>query len=97
MGPLVATAQLDVSTCSDLQRVISNITNAAGFIALLAAVIVILIAAYNFIFGGGSEDAAKTGRRYLVFALAGIALALAAFTLPNLIVRILGARIPNCP
>lgn len=64
------------------------------FIALVAlAGILFLLGAYNIITAGGEPAKVTTGRNFIIYAIAGLALALLARAVPNLAAALIGATI----
>ena len=69
-----------------LPEVITRAINwIAGLVALIA-VIMVLISGVLWITAGGSEERAKSARRFLVGGLAGLAVALGAWALVKVVV-----------
>ena len=84
--------------CSQLKTLIENISQLGGGLFLALGVIVFLIAAYYFLFGAGSEDAATKGRQYLTYGVLGIVIALIAYGLPAILATGFGEtfKLPAC-
>lgn len=92
-APLSALA-IDVTTCTGFVAMLKSIGNFLGGIIFVVAVIVFLIGAFYLLFGGGSEDAQKKGKQYVIYGIAGVVVAALAFSLPYLIPRLLGLSLP---
>ena len=85
-----------VTSCSEFLRFLRNIANFGGGIVLTVAIIVFLIGAFYLLFGGGSEEAPKKGRNYVLYGAIGIVVAILAFSLPDLVKSIAGIELPIC-
>lgn len=77
------------ATCC-LFSTINYAINWVFFILITIAVVMILIAAFNFLFSGGDPGKTTTARNYLIFAAIGIAIALLARAIPFLVKTLLG-------
>ncbi len=76
---------------TDFETILENIVNWIVGIITLVAVIVIVIAGILWTTSGGDEDQAGKARRMLTYGLVGLAIALAAFAMVQVIVeRIIG-------
>ena len=95
-APLLAWAQ-PITTCSSFITFLERISNFGGAIVLTVAVIVFLIGAFYFLFSGGSEEAVKKGRSFIIYGAVGILVAIVAFSIPNLVRNISGISLPPCP
>ncbi len=95
---LTATAAegLALKNCADVTRLLKNIGQFGGAIITAVAVVVFMIAAYFFLFGAGSEDAAKKGKQYLIYGVVGIIVAFIAFSLPGIVTTVTGGSF-TCP
>jgi len=71
-------------------RLVVRIGYFFGFAILAIAVIMILIAAFNFLTGGGNEEKITAARNYLIYALVGVGVALLAFWLPTVVGNVIG-------
>jgi heme/copper-type cytochrome/quinol oxidase subunit 2 len=78
-------------TGAQLLEIIDVITNwiFAGFVAL--AVVMVLIAAFQFVQEGGNPEKVSEARKKLIWAAVGVAVALAAKGFVPVIQNILGA------
>jgi hypothetical protein len=74
----------------DVLKVITTITNYAFGILLLIAVLMIIIAAYLFVTAGGNPETIGKARNWLIYALVGIAIAVLARGLVELVKLIIG-------
>src|SRR3989344_452808 len=73
-----------------VEKLVVRIGNFFGFAILAIAVIMILIAAFNFLTGGGNEEKITAARNYLIYALVGVGVALLAFWLPTVVGNVIG-------
>ncbi|OHA02162.1 MAG: hypothetical protein A3C12_01115 [Candidatus Sungbacteria bacterium RIFCSPHIGHO2_02_FULL_49_20] len=78
--PYKAVTGLDTS-----DTLFAKIGNTAGMIVMGLSVIMIMYAAFLFLTAGGVPDNLTKARNTLIFALAGVAVALLAFVLPTLV------------
>ncbi len=69
---------------------VTIVTNWIFTIMLIAAVIMILLAAFQFITGGGDEKNITEARQKILYAAVGIVIALLAKAVPILLKNILG-------
>lgn len=60
---------------------------------IIVAVITILLAALSFLTSGGQEDKIATARRFLIYALVGVAVAILARSLVNVTGSFIGADV----
>ncbi len=100
LAPLLAAevepTRKGIESCSKLLKVINNIADFGGAIVLTIAIVVFLIGAFYLLFGGGSEEAPKKGRAYILYGAVGIVVAIVAFSLPQLVKTIIGIELPQC-
>jgi hypothetical protein len=64
-----------------------------SFLLLLAgglAVLFVIIGGFRYLTSGGNEEAAKKGKKTLIYALAGIAIVVLSYAIVNVIVSQLG-------
>jgi len=73
-----------------VEKLVVRIGYFFGFAILAIAVIMILIAAFNFLTGGGNEEKITAARNYLIYALVGVGVALLAFWLPTVVGNVIG-------
>jgi len=76
---------------TDVIAVLTKVTNWLFAILLIIAVIFIIIAAFQFVTAGGSEEQVNKARTHLTYALIGIGLAVLAKGLVALVRTIVGA------
>ncbi len=93
--PFVAAAALPTS-CAQFVTFFKNLGDGLSAIIFALAIIMLLISAFYFLTGGGSEDAQKKAKTLLIYALVGLTVALFAFVLPNIIESVLGGTRGNC-
>ena len=67
---------------------IEKAANIAGGIILGLSVLMILYSAFLFTTNGGDSDRLTAARRALLFALVGVGIALLAFVIPNLVLKV---------
>lgn len=70
-------------------RLLESITNWAFVILLVLAVLFIILAAYKYLFSGGSDEAVETAHKMLIYAVVAVAVAFLAkgiiFVVRNLV------------
>lgn len=74
----VTTVPTNVTSISAVITIINTLANWVFSILLALAVIMLLLAAFNWLTSGGSDDKVSSARKMLIWALVGIAVALAA-------------------
>jgi len=74
----VTTLPTNVTSVSAVITIINTLANWVFAILLAIAVIMLLLAAFNWLTSGGNEDKVGSARKMLIWALVGIAVALAA-------------------
>jgi len=74
----VTTVPTNVTSISAVITVINTLANWVFAILLALAVIMLLLAAFNWLTSGGNEEKVGSARKMLIWALVGIAVALAA-------------------
>jgi hypothetical protein len=62
------------------------------YIVIIIAFIFIVLGAFNIITAGGAVEKVNTGRSYIIYAIAGIIVALVARSIPNIAMAIMGLR-----
>jgi len=85
--PFFALAQAGPPEGIDLIQVLINVRNWLFTILLIVAVIFIIIAGYNFVTAQGDPDKVRTARNFVLYALVGVAVAVASFALVDFIVN----------
>ena len=70
---------------NDTDVLFKKIGDTAGMIVMGLSVIMIMYAAFLFLTAGGVPDNLTKARNTLIFALVGVAVAILAFALPNVI------------
>jgi magnesium-transporting ATPase (P-type) len=73
-----------------LMSTINNIINWIFFFLLVVAVIVGIIGAYNIITAGGSAEKVETGRKFIMYAIIGVIVALFAKAIPAIAKMLVG-------
>lgn len=68
----------NVTSISAIITIINTLANWVFSILLAIAVIMLLLAAFNWLTSGGNEEKVGSARKMLIWALVGIAVALAA-------------------
>lgn len=63
--------------------------NLFGTVILAVSVIMILLAAFNFLTAGGDAEKVVGARNTLIYALVGVAIATLAFVLPGLVTNLI--------
>jgi magnesium-transporting ATPase (P-type) len=74
-----------VTTPTALFNVIKNVGNIIFTVLIIVAVIFILLAAFQFITGGGNAEALEQARAKLIWGAVGIGVAFVAQALPTLL------------
>lgn len=80
----------NVTSIDALISIINTIANWIFAILLALAVVMLLLAAFNWLTSGGSEEKVSSARRMLIWALVGIAVALAAKGLVEIVKALIG-------
>jgi len=88
IAPVTVSAQSAAAPTIDVLGVLDNLINWLFTILLIVAVIFLIIAAFNFITASGDPEKIKTARNFVLYALIGVAVAVAARGLV-LLVRII--------
>ncbi len=80
----------DICTYQDLVETVNRVVESALlYIAIPAAVIVIIIGGFNILTSAGSEDKVKTGRTMIQAAAIGLAMAFGAWLIVETILQVL--------
>jgi membrane protease YdiL (CAAX protease family) len=85
--PLLVLAQQAPPQNIDLIQVLENVRDWLFTILLIVAVIFIIIAGYNFVTAQGDPEKVRTARNFVLYALVGVAVAVASYALVNFIVE----------
>ena len=78
----------DCVVCCTLDT-IYNVTNWVFYIVVSAAIILVVIGAYQIMTAGGNPDNVNTGRRYIMWSMVGLGVALLAKSFPEIAKAIL--------
>ena len=94
--PLLVSAAVLPTTCSELLTFLSSAVaqTLAAFIGAIA-IIMILVAAFQFLTAGGDAEKVKTARATITWAIMGIAVALISFNIPGILSSFLGGSLPT--
>lgn len=94
--PLMALAATLPTNCNELLAFIANDIGKtlAAFIGAIV-VIMLLIAAFQFMTAGGDAEKVKLARTNIVWTIVGLAVALIAFNIPGIISSFLGGSLPT--
>ena len=84
------------TNCGDFVRKIENIGQSLASVIFALSILVLLYSAFLFITTSGNEEGVKNARTWLIYALVGLAVALFAFVLPNIVESVLGGSRGNC-
>lgn len=94
--PYTAYAALP-ATCNDFLLLLGRISNTFAAFIFAIAIIMVLVAAFKFITGGGDASAAGEARQILIWGVVGIAVAMLAFTVPSIVQSFFGGTLlTNC-
>ena len=88
--PALALAQ-DTAPDVDIFDALENLTNWLFTLLLIIAVIFLIIAAFTFVTASGDPDKVGKARNFVLYALIGVAVAVAARGLVALVQTIMGA------
>jgi len=88
--PILALAQEEAPTV-DIMVALETLTNWLFTLLLIIAVIFLIIAAFTFITASGDPDKVGKARNFVLYALIGVAVAVAARGLVALVQTIMGA------
>jgi flagellar biosynthesis protein FlhB len=78
---------------TDLQQLMCNIVAWFFWILIIISVIMVLVAAYDYITAGDDTEKTSRGRKRLTYAAVGIAIALLAAGFPSIVASVF----PNSP
>ena len=94
--PLFALAAVLPTSCSELLTFLSSAVaqTLAAFIGAIA-IIMILVAAFQFLTAGGDAEKVKTARATITWAIIGIVVALISFNIPGILSSFLGGSLPT--
>lgn len=86
-----------VSTFADLiTYLITTINQAVGFLIALA-VLLFIYGVVRYMLAGGDEEAVKTGRKYILWGIIGLAVIVSVWGLVNLLTTSLGLDVSRPP
>lgn len=83
------TLPTNITTQTDLLRVVTTIVNWIFTIFIVISVIFIMIAAFDFVTGGDDPEKISKARQRIIWAIAGIAVALLARAIPTVLKTII--------
>jgi phosphoglycerol transferase MdoB-like AlkP superfamily enzyme len=89
--PAIALAQMNAAPDVDIFQAMETLTNYLFTILLVVAVIFLIIAAFTFITASGDPAKVEKARNFVLYALIGVAVAVAAKGLVMLVQTIMGA------
>ncbi|MFH1584784.1 MAG: hypothetical protein ABIB12_01510 [Patescibacteria group bacterium] len=92
--PTTGTPVSIVTDAEGLVSTIESIVNWVFTILIIAAVFMVLIAAFQFVTAGGSADTISSARQKLLMAVVGILLAFFAQAIPIVLKNILISSVP---
>ncbi|MBU1014815.1 hypothetical protein KKI17_00005 [Patescibacteria group bacterium] len=92
--PIAGTSVSPVTNAEDLVGTIESIVSWVFTILIIAAVFMVLIAAFQFVTAGGSADTISSARQKLLMAVVGILLAFFAQAIPIVLKNILISSVP---
>lgn len=76
-------------------RNLTRVVEVFGTVVLVVAVAILLWAGFLFMTAGGSEDKVTTARKYLIYSLVGLAVAVIATQADNIVLALVGGRFLN--
>lgn len=82
----------DVATIQGVQCLIANILSVAISLIGMAGFVMMLIGSFRYIISGGNSKGADAARNTITFAVVGLAVALSAFIVLNLIAAFTGVQ-----
>ena len=88
--PMVALAQSPPSDPGTVVNTIQTLIDWLFYILILAAVVVIIMAAYNFLTAAGDPDKVSKARNYIIYALIALVVAFLARAIVNWILTEIG-------
>jgi hypothetical protein len=86
---LFTDTDVDCGACCMLDAVY-KVSQWIMYIVLIIAFIFIVMGALSIITAGGSPEKVQTGRNYILYAIIGLVLALLAWSLPKIVMSIVG-------
>ncbi|MBI2055696.1 MAG: hypothetical protein HYT42_02280 [Candidatus Sungbacteria bacterium] len=101
-GPWLVLAQTDPpttgspTTCGAVRTIFNNIATFGQGIIFTVSAVVLVIGAFFLVTSGGNEDNLKRGKDFVLYAVIGIIVGLAAFGLPKLVETVTGISAANC-
>jgi len=81
----------DITDLQGLLEKVDLVTNFIFVILLVAAVIFIIIGAFQFVTAGGKPESISEARSKIIYAIVGIVIALFAKAIPAVVTNFLGA------
>ena len=95
-APIAVLAAVLPTTCSELLTFLSSAVaqTLAAFIGAIA-IIMILVAAFQFLTAGGDAEKVKVARGTITWAIMGIAVALISFNIPGILSSFMGGSLPT--
>lgn len=96
VAPITVLAAVLPTSCSELLTFLSSAVarTLAAFIGAIA-IIMILVAAFQFLTAGGDAEKVKTARATITWAVIGIVVALISFNIPGILSSFLGGSLPT--
>lgn len=79
-----------IEDTQDVTTALENIAKVMRNVLLLLAVIFVLIAAYNYLLSGGSEDKVATAHSMIAYAAVAVVVAILAFGFESIIRDVIG-------
>ena len=89
--PMVALAQAPPSASGTVVGTIQIVIDWLFYLLIFAAVVVIILAAYNFLTAAGDPDKVSKARNYIIYALIALIVAWVSRALVNMILERIGA------
>jgi len=89
IAPVMVSAQTAAAPTVDVMTVLDSLVDWLFSILLIVAVIFLIIAAFTFITASGDPEKIKTARNFVLYALIGVAVAVAARGLVSLVQTIM--------
>ncbi|OHA04355.1 MAG: hypothetical protein A2934_04295 [Candidatus Sungbacteria bacterium RIFCSPLOWO2_01_FULL_47_10] len=96
LAPIAALAAVLPTTCDELLLFITDTISMtlAAFIGAIS-IVVLLVAAFQFLTAGGDSEKVTTARTTIMWAVVGLAVALLAFNIRGIVETFLGDQIPS--
>jgi hypothetical protein len=91
--PMVALAQTPPSAPGTVVNTIQIVVDWLFYLLIFAAVVVIILAAYNFLTAAGDPDKVSKARNYIIYALIALVVAWVARALVNFLLERIGAGV----